>query len=441
MPHHCNSVTNPGPHIARPAMSRRHVLKATGTCIALPFLDGMVPSGTARASASSADVPRFVAINAGLGFHAPFLFPEAEGSDHELTPYLEQIKAHRRNFTLFSGLSHPNQNGNNGHASSMTWLTSAPRPGLAGFKNTISLDQLMARQLAGRTRVPYLTLSARSSSLSWSANGVQIPAQSSPARLFKQLFVQGTQDEIAAEIRELHRGKSILDTVLRDANRLNQSLGPRDREKLDEYFSSVRDLETRIQQNEDWIHRPRPSVDRESPTDIADGNDILARQRLMYDMIALALQTDSTRVVTFNLGSLNAVPSNIEGVNTDWHNLSHHGKDEAKIEELQRIETEEFRAFNAFLNRLTSIKEADKSLLDHTAVLFGSNLGNASSHDWHNLPIIIAGGGYKHCSYVAHDKKNNTPLANVFVSLAQRMGVETGRFGSSTGESVRGLER
>lgn len=276
--------------------------------------------------------------------------------------------------------------------------------------------------------------------MSWSANGVQIPSLTSPSGLFQQMFVEGTKEEIAGEIRNLHRGRSILDTVLSDARRLNRSLGQRDREKLDEYFSSVRDLETRIQQNEEWVRRPKPRVESEQPRDIDDSNDVLARQRLMYDMMALALQTDSTRVITFDLGSLNAVPSNIEGVRTDWHNLSHHGRDKVKIEELKLIEIAEFQAFNEFLNKLTSIQEAGKTLLDHTAVLFGSNLGNASSHDWRNLPIILAGGGYKHGSYVAHDAKDNTPFANVFVSLAQHMGLEIDRFGSSTAESVRGLE-
>lgn len=426
------------PWITKPCLDRRHFLRGIGTCIGLPLLEAMVPS---RANAAAGTkIPRFVAMNAGLGFHAPFLFPQNPGDDYELTPYLEQISEHRRNFTLFSGLSHPDQNGNNGHASSMTWLTSAPRPGLAGFKNTISLDQLMARQIAGQTRVPFLTLSTRGSSLSWSSNGVQIPSQSSPSKLFQQLFVEGTKDEVAGEIRELHRGRSILDTVLSDAKRLNQSLGHRDRAKLEEYFGSLRDLETRLKQNEEWVRLPKPQVEVGEPKDIADQNDVLARQRMMYEMMALALQTDSTRVITFDLGSLNAVPSNIKGVNNDWHNLSHHGKDEAKIDELKLIEIAEFAAFNEFLSRLTSIEESGQSLLDHTAVLFGSNLGNASSHDWRNLPIIVAGGGYRHGSYAAHDSANNTPLANLFVSLAQRMGLEIDRFGSSTAESIRGLE-
>ena len=201
---------------------------------------------------------------------------------------------------------------------------------------------------------------------------------------------------------------------------MNQTLGQRDRSKLEEYFNSLRDLEIRLQQNEEWVRLPKPVVGIDEPKDVADQNDVLARQRMMYEMMVLALQTDSTRVITFDLGSLNAVPSNIKGVNNDWHNLSHHGKDDAKIDELKLIEIAEFQAFNEFLNRLTSIEESGQSLLDHTAVLFGSNLGNASSHDWRNLPILIAGGGYNHGSYVAHDPNNNSPLANVFVSLAQR---------------------
>ncbi len=428
------------PHIAKSALNRRHFLRGAGTCIALPFLDAMTPGFTARA-ASGSGVPRFVAMCAGLGFHTPFLFPSEPGRDYQLTPYLAKLKDHRADFTVFSGVSHPSQNGNNGHASHLTWLTSAQRPGLAGFKNTISLDQLIARHLGGVTRYPYLALASRSgSSLSWTANGVRLPSESSPAKLFAALFIDGTPEEIAAELRELKRGRSILDTVRGDAKKLERDLGNRDREKLDEYFTSVRDLETSIQQSEEWATRPKPKIDEKAPKDVADRNDILARQRLMYHMIALALQTDSTRSITFDLGGINAVPSNIPGVKTDWHNLSHHGKDEEKIAELRIIEETEFEAFGEFLARLKSVDEAGRSLLGHTAILFGSNLGNASSHDWHNLPIILAGGGFRHGSYLAHDAKDNTPLANLFVPLAQRMGLEIDRFGSSTSAGIRGLE-
>ncbi len=254
------------------------------------------------------------------------------------------------------------------------------------------------------------------------------------------MFVNGTEKEVAEELKNLDRGRSILDTVLGDAKALKVTLGKRDREKLDEYFTSVRELEVRLQQNKQWARRPKPTVDQKEPREVADRTDILAKQRLMYDLILLALQTDSTRVIAFSLGGMNAVPSNIPGVKTDWHMLSHHGKEETKIAELTRIEAAEFGVFSEFLQKMKGIREAGGHLLDHTAILFGSNLGNASAHSWRNLPILVAGGGYKHGHHVAHDAKDNTPFANLFVPLAQRMGLGIEKFGSSTKSTIRGLE-
>ncbi len=424
-------------------LHRRHLLRGAGAAvIALPFLEVMGPSLGQQVLAAAPSNPspkRFVAMCATLGFHGPFLYPESEGNEYQLTPYLSKLAAHRDQFTVFSGLCHPNQQGNNGHASELTWLTSAQRPGLAGFRNTVSLDQLIARQIGIETRYPYLALSTSGRSMSWTSSGVEIPGMTSPAKLFKALFIDGTEEEVANELKGLKRGRSILDTVSGRAKKLESRLSSQDRHKLDEYLTAVRDLESRLQQSEGWVKRPKPHVDATPPQDVTDKNDAIAKQRLMYDMIALALQTDSTRTITFQLSGMNAVPV-ITGVSSDWHGLSHHGKDPEKIEELKIIEEAEFAAFNEFLTRIRGIEENGKSLLDHTAVLFGSNLGNASAHDWHNLPIIVAGGGYKHGSYVAHDDKDNTPLANLFVSLAQRMGVETDHFGSSTAAGIRGLD-
>jgi len=424
-------------HIAtKTSLNRRAFLKGSGATVALPFLSAMTP-----AFAKTSEVPkRFVAMNAGLGFHAPNFIPTHAGTNYKAPLYLQKLEKHRKDFTIFSGLSHPNSNGANGHASELTWLTSAPRPGLAGFKNTISLDQLMAKHIGAATRFPSLTIGARGQSLSWTANGVQIPAQTHPTKIFRQLFVNGTEKEVAEEIKNLERGRSILDTVLNDAKTLELSLGARDREKLDEYFTSVRELEIRLQQNKEWANRPKPKVNYKEPQEVADRNDILAKQHLLNDLTLLALQTDSTRVIAYSLGGMNAVPSNIPGVRTDWHMLSHHGRDEQKIEELTRIEAAEFEVFSDFLTKLKNVKEADGHLLDHTAILFGSNLGNASSHSWRNLPILLAGGGYKHGAHAAHDPDNNTPFANLFVPLAQRMGLEIEKFGSSTANSIRGLK-
>lgn len=422
------------------AIPRRQLLRGAGACaMGLPLLEAMSPAVATATTPTRRPARRFVAMCAGLGFHGPHLFPTQSGSEYELTPYLEKLKDHRDYFTVLSGLSHPNQQGNNGHASELTWLTSAQRPGLAGFRNTVSLDQLIASRVGLETRFPWLALSTSGRSMSWTSSGVEIPGETSPARLFKSLFMEGTSEQVAAEMRQLQRGRSILDTVNRQASKLDARLSHRDRQKMEEYLTAVRDLEKRLQQSQGWSKRPKPKVESAQPEDINDKTDAIGRQRLMYEMIVLALRTDSTRTITFQLSGMNAVPM-IPGVSHDWHNLSHHGKDPSKINELKIIEEAEFDTFNEFLTQLKAVDEEGQTLLDNTVVLFGSNLGNASSHSWRNLPVIVAGGDYRHGSYVAHDENDNTPLANLFVSIAQQVGVNIDKFGSSTGSNVVGLD-
>jgi hypothetical protein len=408
-------------------IDRRAFLRGAGTVLSLPFLEAMVPAFATRAQAAVAQPPqRFLAMCATLGFHTPFLFPKETGANYTLTPYLEPLKALKDDFSVISGLQHEEQNGANGHTSEMTWLTSAKHPGLAGFKNTISIDQLIAEQIGSQTRFPSLILGTGSESMSWSASGVPLPAEPSPSNAFRQLFVDGTKQEVDAQVRGLTRGRSILDTVMGQAKKLRSELGKRDQEKLDEYFSAVRDLEGRLVQNEAWVQRPKPKVDAKPPTDIQTRTDAIGKMNLMQDLIVLALQTDSTRIITLRLNGMNAVPE-IEGVKNDWHNLSHHGQDETKIEELKVIELAEFTAFAGFLTKLKAA-----SLLESTSVIFGSNLGNASAHQTANLPLILAGGGFKHGRHIAIDKEKHV-FSNLFVSLAQRMGVQTDKFGFSTG--------
>ncbi|MEL0096897.1 MAG: DUF1552 domain-containing protein [Planctomycetaceae bacterium] len=425
----------------RQKMNRRKMLQGTGVALGLPLFEAMTGTVADRAMARSVvDVPkRFVAVCATLGFHTPFLFPEEEGEGYSDTPYTSCLADHRDDFSLYSGLSHPDSNGNNGHASELTWLTSARRPGLAGFKNTISIDQLIASKIGMQTRFPSLVLSTSGRSISWTGSGVEIPGETMPSRLFKSMFVDGSEAEIKYQLRKLQRGRSILDSVLTQARNLNRELSYQDKQKLEQYLTAVRDLEFRLQQSEGWATKPKPVVNLDVPQDIADRLDAIGKQRLMYDMMTLALQTDSTRTITFQLSGMNAVPV-IPGVRNDWHNLSHHGKDEAKIDELRVIEEAEFKALSEFLSGLKKVEEGGRSLLDHTAVLYGSNLGNASSHNWRNLPIVLAGGGFKHGRHIAHDADDNTPLANLFVALAQRMGLEIDKFGSSAASSVQGLE-
>jgi hypothetical protein len=418
--------------ITKRHLGRRTFLRGTGALLSLPFLDAMVPAcASAAEAAASEPPPRFLAMCATLGFHTPFLFPQETGAAYTLTPYLQPLRELVGDFSVLSGLQHAEQNGPNGHSSEMTWLTSAKHPGLAGFKNSISIDQFIAERVGTRTRFPSLVLGTRGDTLSWSASGVPLPAERSPAKAFQQLFVDGTQAEVEGQIRSLKRGRSILDTVRGQAQKLQGQLGKRDQEKLDEYFSAVRDLEGRLVQNEEWMQKPKPKIEAKPLTDIQSRTDSIGKMKLMQELIVLALQTDSTRIVTLNIGGMNAVPD-IEGVKNDWHNLSHHGKDPAKIEELKIIETAEFDAFAGFLSRLKSVQDRGRPLLDATAVLFGSNLGNASAHSTANIPLILAGGGYRHGRHVAIDGKKHV-FSNLFVALAQRMGVEADAFGFSTG--------
>jgi len=428
--------------ITKKHLSRRSFLSAAGVSLALPWFDAMLPAlATAAQAAAATHAPkRFVAINHGLGFHAPFLFPQNEGLDYTPSPYLEPLKDLKSQFTIFSGLSHPEQNGANGHTSELTILTSAKHPGLPGFKNSISFDQYLLEQLSPDTRFPYLTLSVNGGgdSLSWSGSGVNIPADGSPSRLFQRLFVSGNAAEVQKQMAELKRGRSILDTVNARAKSLNSRLGGRDREKFDQYLTSVRELETRLQVSEGWVTRPKPKVEIKPPSDISDRTEVIARTRLMNQMIVLALQTDSTRFITVKSAALGEVPK-IEGVDTGWHDLSHHGQDEQKIEELARIEKAEFQELANLLSQMKAASDGGGSVLDSTTVLITSNLGSASSHSWRDLPVIVAGGGYKHRGHVVAGGKGveNARLCNLFVTMARKMGVETDRFGTSDATAIK----
>jgi hypothetical protein len=212
-----------------------------------------------------------------------------------------------------------------------------------------------------------------------------------------------------------------------------------DREKLDEYFQSVREMEQRLARSAEWSKQPKPTIDATQPQDIADEKDLIGRMQLLFDLIPLALQTDSTRLITVLVQGRNDVPP-VPGVSIDHHNLSHHGQDEAKIAQLRLIEEAEFQAFAKLLSGLKSRKENGVPLLGNTAVLFGSNLGNANAHDTRNLPVILAGGRFRHGNHVALDANDNTPLSNLFVQLGRQLGIELDSFGSSSASSVPGLD-
>jgi hypothetical protein len=267
---------------------------------------------------------------------------------------------------------------------------------------------------------------------------VNIPGDGSPSKVFGRLFLAGSAKEVASQEHRLKEGRSVMDTVNADAQRMARDLGHSDRDKLDEYFTSVRELEQRLVKAESWEKKPKPHVDVPPPKDITDRGDLIGLTTLMYDLIHLALQTDSTRIVTLKVSGTGLVPP-IPGVSQAHHELSHHGKDPKKLEQLKIVETAELTALAGFLTKLQSTTEDAANLLDKTMVYFGSNLGNASSHDNHNMPTIIAGGGFRHGQHLAFDQKSNAPLPNLYVSMLQRLGIETDTFASGK-STLKGLE-
>ncbi|HKA08541.1 MAG TPA: DUF1552 domain-containing protein [Gemmataceae bacterium] len=411
-------------------MTRRTFLRAAGVSLALPWLESRAIAGTVAPR-------RMVCICTPLSLHPQSFFPEKPGKDYTLTPYLEVVKDIRDDFTVMSGLSHPDID--NSHDSIFSFLTAAPHPERrVGFRNTISLDQLAAERIGTQTRFPSLCLAGEGFSLSWTRSGALVPSEWSPSHVFAKLFIEGKPDEVAAQARKLRDGQSILDTVGEQASKLKSDASAADRDKLDEYFTSVRELEQRLAKSEEWAKKSKPKVDAKQPQDIPNPGDLIGRTRLLFDLTHLAIQTDSTRLITILLGGASTVPP-IPGVTMAHHDLSHHGQDPAKIAQLKIVELEKLKVFRDLLTKLKQTREEGASLLDRTMVFFSSNLGNASNHSCKNLPILFAGGGFKHGQHLAFDQKSGPPLCNLYVSMLQRMGIEADKFGSSTG-TLTGLE-
>lgn len=429
-------------------MSRRKFLRGAGILLSLPLLDAMTPvfgaaAKAAAGSAAGATPRRVFGICNNLGLLPEYFFPNETGPDYTLSPYLEVLKEHRDDFTVFSGVSHPDVDG--GHPADNCFLTAAPHPGSAGFKNTISLDQYIGERLGHLTRFPSLTLGVNvlqgQRSLSWTGSGVLIPCEEKASEVFTRMFLQGTKAETDAQIRKLDLGQSILDAVAGQARELQRAVGARDRERLDQYFTSVRDLEQRMQMSREWENKPKPKVSAPMPLDPESPKAYMDKVKLMYDMARLAFETDSTRSISLLLDSVNSPAIEFGDVKTTdgYHNLSHHGKSKEKLAQLRTIDEWHMKLLAQLFSELKEVKEDGEPLLDRTMILYGSNLGNANTHVTSNLPALFAGGGFKHGRHLAFNTEHNYPLPNLFVSMLQRMGLETDRFASATG-TMRGLE-
>jgi hypothetical protein len=428
------------PHIAR-QLSRRRFLSGAGAFLALPILGSFTPVfGREKAIAPP---QRMLLISNNLGVLPTQFFPTQTGRGYAASPYLATLAAFRDDFTVCSGLSHPDVVG--GHSTENCFLTAARGPTKSGFRNEISLDQFAAEKLGQVTRLPTLNLGVNidkaNRSLSWTRDGVLLPAEDSASALFRRMFLQGNPAEVARPLHRLEERGSILDTLLDDTKRYARGLDGADRTRLDQYLTSVREVEARLRTAREWELRPKPSTERPMPTDISDRQLFFAKFDLMLSMAQLAFESDSTRIVTLMVDAFATPVFKLhpdQNTTDGYHNLSHHGQSVEKVRQLQDADQQQMTLLAKVLGRLTEHREGDQRLLDRTMVLFGSNMGDANTHDNTNLPILLAGGGFKHGQHIAFRRDQNTPLCNLYVSMLQKMGIEADSFGSSTG-SLAGL--
>ncbi len=426
------------PHISTASshIPRRTFLRGVGVTLALPLLECMTPMFARAARPQSPR--RMLLISNNLGVLPKPFFPQGTGRDYELSPYLSALADFRKDFTVFSGLSHPGVVG--GHSTENCFLTAARGPTKSGFRNQISLDQFAAEKLGQVTRFPTLNLGVNidkaNRSLSWTRDGVLLPAEDSAPALFQRMFLQGDPATVQRQLRKLEERGSILDTLLDDTKQFSRDLGSDDKARLEQYLTSVREVEERLQTAREWELKPKPSATQPPPTHIQDKKLFFEKFDLMLSMAQLALESDSTRIVTLMVDAFATPVFKLhpdQSTTDGYHNLSHHGQAVEKVKQLEDADHQQMALLQKLMKNLADKRDADQRLLDGTMILFGSNMGDANTHDNSNLPILLAGGGFKHGQHVAFKRDDNKPLGNLFVTMLQRMGVEAEAFGSSTG--------
>ncbi len=432
-------------------LDRRTCLKGAGVALALPMLEGML-----HGAAEKVELPRrMCCVFFPFGVAMPKdgsedrqwgWFPTGEGRDYQLTNPLSPLETLREDFTVFGGLSHPKGRKLGGHDTGDTFLTGSDLAG-SQFTNTISIDQYAARFLGQQTRFNALTFSSdggvgeptRATTLSFSADGRPVPALSKPRQIFDRLF--GTEEGTSAKTarQRLENSASMLDLVREHSRSLKTRLGKRDQQKLDEYLASVRDVEQRVKQSQKWLDIPKPDIDPASVDLAADPKSPKEYLRAMYDLMFLAFQTDTTRLATYMIGQVagattiaNAFPACI-GLKGNWHGLAHGAGKKGGQENLGRFDQFLTEQLAHFLKRMAETREGDSSLLDRTMVFYGSS--NSKTHNNRNYPLLLAGGGglgIRHGQYLRCGE--DTPLANLFVTMLDRLGVPIDSFADSTGE-------
>ena len=405
-----------------PVIDRRHFLRGLGITLALPAFESL--NVGFAATTPKADPRRLFCIGNHLGFWPGGFFPTAEGRDYAISKTLAPLQAHRGNFTVFSHLDH---GAKGGHGAVHSFLTGVKKDESAGFpEKNISIDQVAAEQVGAATRYPSITAGiGEGTDMCWNRAGVRIPPVNNPARLFDALFVEAGAGATAAERERLSHRASVLDALRESAKQLGGNLDAADRGKLDQYLTSVRDVERRLKMSELWLGRPKPK----SPIDpVKDAERMQIEEiPLFLDLLTLALQTDSTRVATFE------VPLQFHTNDLDvgsYHGLSHHSKAEGLLTQLQIVEK---YLMTQFAHLFGKLKEA--GVMDNTLVVIGSGMGNASNHSNRDLPVLLAGGGLKHQGHLVcpAEERKRIQLSNLWLSTLHWFGAERERFGRSTG--------
>jgi hypothetical protein len=441
----------------RQPMHRRSVLRGLGACLSLPLLDAMLPRSNAAPSkfrplAKSFGVhPRMICCYIPNGVNIEQWVPKNTGQNYSLSPTLEPLQALKSDFIVLSGLGHPAAKG--GHSGADTWLTGADLTSVAGsdYSNSVSVDQIAAGMHGKQTRFASLQLSdssgtgaaGHSNTLSFDRSGTPVPAENSPRRVFDRLFVPDSDADRAATLKRYAEKRSVLDSVLAEAQALQKKLGKGDQKKLEQYLSSVRESEQRVQRLESWIDVPKPKVesrDLQLNSQSRDRHDRPMWIDVMLELSYLSFLTDTTRVITYEWSR---EAGGFGGGGENHHELSHHGGDAGMLRQLATIDKFHVSRLARFMQFLKETADDGDSMLDHTMILFGSgmNSGAGGNHSPKNLPLLFGGGkklGIKLGQHLAFDSDKHPPLANVMTTMLQKMGIEADSFRDSTG-TLNGL--
>ncbi|MCH2209271.1 MAG: DUF1552 domain-containing protein [Lentisphaerales bacterium] len=397
-------------------MNRRTIVKAAALGISLPVLESF---GAQKKTAFNKNAPakRLVCVGYALGFYNPQLYPKDTGKNYTLSPTLKHLKQHRNDFTIFSGLDH---RAAHGHHNWHNFLC-GPRIG------SITLDQIAAEKIGPSTKVPSFQLL---NEMSFNRQGIKLPALKKASVVFNKMFM--SKQDLKKMEHIIASGRSNLDKIVEQTKSLQNDVSAKDKVKLDEYLMALREVEVRMQRESKFLKNDPPNTDYQLPNYNPTG---LEAQSLMYDMMALSLETDTSRVMAMMFGGGGEALS-IDGKpqTSGYHTLSHHRGSQVMIDEFIQVDIAHMKALNLFLTQLKEKKDAEgRPLLDSTIVLVGTGMGDSNIHSNADCPAIVAGGGFRHGSHIKTDatKANAHILGDLYITLLNQLGIETESFANA----------